>query len=378
MPSRFVRLGVALATVMAIIALAFLPAPANATPKEAKPVAAPGKTGEMWQVTSQIAMEGMPMRMPAQTHQVCAPKNWKEPPGAQNPEQNCQISDLQSTTSKTTWKMKCTGPDMTGTGEITRSGPDAYTGAIKMTSAEGSVTINLTGKRTGECDYQDTAMTPAQSAAANAKLDADLERMRADGCKGVAQSLQLQILKLDSGGCNDAATKEIYCDTVYSAQGTQELIKRGNAIPGEGLKDAFDFCGNAKGKSAYCGQFNTPAGYTQFASSPAGPGSPQETIATYCGLSAAQMEENRKKICKAITPATEPVFLAKYCPDEAKPIAEKECAGRNFTGAAPTPYGQFCQAYAMQAAAAPAGQPAEAEDTKGKKTKKFLKGLWPH
>src|SRR5262245_55951850 len=137
MASRWLRLGVALAALAALGVIGFLTTPANAE-RAAKPAAGSGKTGEMWEVTSRLSMPGMPMQMPAQTHQVCAPKNWKEPPGAQSPEQNCQISDLQSTASKTTWSMKCTGPDMTGTGEVNRSGPDAYTGVIKMTSAQGS------------------------------------------------------------------------------------------------------------------------------------------------------------------------------------------------------------------------------------------------
>jgi hypothetical protein len=342
-------------------------------------LAANPKTGDTWQVTSQMSMEGMPMRMPAQTLQVCAPKNWQEPPGAQNPQQNCRTSDFKTVGQKTTWKMTCTDPDMTGEGEITRSGPDAYTGSIHMSSAQGSMTINLSGKRTGECDYKDTSMTPAQQAAANQKLDADLEKMLADGCKGVAQSLQLEILKLDTGGCNDAATKEIYCDTVYSTQGTQELIKRGDTMPGSGFKDAFEFCGNAKGKSSYCGQFDTPAGYELFASGGTGSGSPQATIASYCGLSAAQLEDERTKLCKAAAGnMTSLSYLAKFCPPEAKQLAEKECAGRNFTGQAASPYAQFCGMYAAQQAAQPtASAETPAEDTK-KKTKKFFKSVWPH
>jgi hypothetical protein len=41
---------------------------------------------------------------------------------------------------------------MTGQGEITYEGTDAYTGTIKYTSSEGNMTINLTGKKIGTCD----------------------------------------------------------------------------------------------------------------------------------------------------------------------------------------------------------------------------------
>jgi uncharacterized protein DUF3617 len=344
-----------------------------------KPPVSTGKTGDLWEVTSQMSMEGMPMQMPSQKNKVCASKSWKEPPGAQNPQQQCQISDLKSVGAKTTWKMQCSSPTMTGDGEITRTSPDAYSGAIKMSSADGNVTIKLSGQKVGECDYAETEAMPAQAEAMSKKLDADLAKMQAEGCKGVAESLQLQILKLETGGCNDAATKEIYCDTVYSAKGTQALIKQGDALPGAGLKDAFDFCGNAKGKSAYCGQFNTPEGFELFASGGTGAGSPQQTIASYCGLSAAQVEDDRTKLCKvAAGGMTAFSYLAKFCPAEAKQLAEKECAGRNFTGAAPSTYSEFCGIYASQQAAQPAATAeTPAEDTK-KKTKKFFKSVWPH
>ncbi len=35
---------------------------------------------------------------------------------------------------------------MTGTGEISRQGADAYTGSLKYVSEQGNVTINLSGK----------------------------------------------------------------------------------------------------------------------------------------------------------------------------------------------------------------------------------------
>ena len=47
--------------------------------------------------------------------------------------------------------MKCDG-GMSGEGEITRTSPAAYTGFIKMTTPQGAMTINLSGKRVGDCD----------------------------------------------------------------------------------------------------------------------------------------------------------------------------------------------------------------------------------
>lgn len=41
---------------------------------------------------------------------------------------------------------------MTGTGEITFEGEDAYEGAITVTADGMNMTINLSGKKLGTCD----------------------------------------------------------------------------------------------------------------------------------------------------------------------------------------------------------------------------------
>lgn len=110
-------------------------------------------TGESWEITSQMVMEGMPMQMPKQTQRVCQEKNWSEPPGAKRDE-NCRITDLKTVGNTTTWNMTCTGRDaMSGRGEITRT-PNAYNGAITMSSEHGGMKIQLSGKLLGECELR--------------------------------------------------------------------------------------------------------------------------------------------------------------------------------------------------------------------------------
>ena len=337
-----------------------------------------GKTGDLWEVTSQLSMEGMPMKMPSQKNKVCAQKNWKEPPGAQNPQQECQISDMQTVGSKTTWKMRCTSPDATGEGEVNRTSPTAYTGNIKMTSADGTINIKLSGLKVGECDYAETEAMPAQAEAMSQKLDADLAKMQAEGCKGIAEGLMLDLLKSEGAGCNDAATKEIYCKKAVSSEGLKSLIERGNTMPGNGLQDALAFCNDAASKGAFCSQYQSFSGYDMFVGAGSGPGSPLSLAESLCNQKA---DEVKSKLCKAGTSGMENlVFVAKNCPDQAKPIAEKECAGRNFTGAATSPYAPFCMAYAAQVAQEQPAADAPADEPKSKKdkTKKFFKSVWPN
>jgi len=109
--------------------------------------------GDLWQVTSQMSMQGMDMQMPVQTSQVCAPKEWTQPPGGANQQQNCQNSDFTKDGDKVSWKITCTdAAHTTGEGEITREGADAYTGSIKFSTDRGKMTIALTSSRIDGCD----------------------------------------------------------------------------------------------------------------------------------------------------------------------------------------------------------------------------------
>jgi len=381
--------------------------------------ATPAKeVGDLWEVTTQMSMVGMPMELPSQTQRICAAKDWKEPPGARNPQQNCQIQDFKSTPTKTTWKMVCEGPSMTGEGEIIRSGADAYSGSIKMTSAEGDMTIKLKGRRVDDCDPTESKRQMAQMQGQMEKLQKDAASTQAATCKSVAETMDLKMFPMlestcdpsqmkgdfckrlqteegikilvargdDPGNslkdglayCNDAATKAGFCKKVATPEGTSILISPGDATPGNGLKEALAFCNDSSSKGAFCGQFQSISGYELLASGGSGPGSPSSQAEGYCNLKA---DDVRSKLCKdASQNLANLSFVGKYCPDQAKPIAEKECAGRKYTAMTGSPYQQFCATYAAQllGQAPPADAPADESNSKKGKTKKFFKSIWPH
>ena len=111
--------------------------------------AAQAPRGELWETTSQMSMEGMPMKMPSRTAKVCSPTEWREPPSGQK---NCKSSNMKVEGNKVTWDVECTDPTMKGTGEILREDSDNYSGTIKFTSERGNMTIKVTGKKVGPCD----------------------------------------------------------------------------------------------------------------------------------------------------------------------------------------------------------------------------------
>jgi len=128
---------------LAILTLT-LAGPAGARGQESK--------GDLWETTSQMSMEGLPFKMPASTVKVCSFKEWKEPPGSADKSRNCKNVNMRATGNKMTWDVQCTGPTMTGTGELVREGTDAYSGSLKLNSADGAMTIQLKGKKVGGCD----------------------------------------------------------------------------------------------------------------------------------------------------------------------------------------------------------------------------------
>lgn len=115
------------------------------------PVRAQDPPGILWNMTSQMVMEGMPFSPPPTKLKLCTPRVWTRPPPGGD--QSCVNSNFQRVGNKVTWTMQCSGDmPMTGSGEITFEGTDSYTGAITATAEGMTVTINLSGTKAGTCD----------------------------------------------------------------------------------------------------------------------------------------------------------------------------------------------------------------------------------
>lgn len=115
---------------------------------------APEPAGDLWEVVSQMTIEGMPFAMPPRTMKICAAKEWTQPPAEENAERGCVTSEFArdpTNENRVTWTSVC-DDGMTGQGEITREGDDAYTGELRYSSPDGNIVINLSGTRIDDCD----------------------------------------------------------------------------------------------------------------------------------------------------------------------------------------------------------------------------------
>lgn len=113
-----------------------------------------------WETSVQMEMAGSPVQMPAMKSTRCVtPEEAKDPaslqsgpPGGRGGKSDCKASDQKISGNTLTWKMTCTSPQaMTGTGEMTFA-EDTYTGAMKMTTPQGAMSMKMEGKRLGDCE----------------------------------------------------------------------------------------------------------------------------------------------------------------------------------------------------------------------------------
>jgi Protein of unknown function (DUF3617) len=112
-----------------------------------------------WEISSTMEMAGSPVQMPPmKTTRCVTPEDAKDPaaslqqgPGGRGGKNDCKVSDQKVSGNTVSWKMACAAPQsMTGTGEITFK-DDSYTGTMKMTTPQGSMSMKMDGKRLGDC-----------------------------------------------------------------------------------------------------------------------------------------------------------------------------------------------------------------------------------
>ena len=109
----------------------------------------------MWEITSKIEMSGVPVQIPDTTISQCISKEKIIPKTNKKVNEHCTISEQKIEGNTVTWKMKCAGK-MKSQGSITYHG-DTFEGLITSqieipNMGMMTMTIQMTGKRTGECN----------------------------------------------------------------------------------------------------------------------------------------------------------------------------------------------------------------------------------
>lgn len=280
------------------------------------------QTGELWEMTSQMSIPGMPAGMvPARTNQVCQSKEFDRPP-EQPDKSRCTISNLRQSPTRVTYDLRCDGkPPTTGSADYTfEANRTRMKGTMRMNSRDGEMVIQLAGRKLGTCDA--------------------VEQKRAQDKKAADTVAQFE------GQLKQADDQQIN-------QCRQDLAKM---QPGFGIvglcahrddKDCRSMVPTVRPAvkaactdtlSQYCKRYETRDGLSQIGSNK----QRLEQTARMCGQPLATV---RARLCPAAVRDDALQFVALQCPAQAKEIAARECGGRSFTVMRGSKYGQFCGAY---------------------------------
>ncbi len=116
--------------------------------------ASPAKPGK-WQVTMEMDIPGMPMKMPPISFTHCLTKEQAENPENAVPksqkDKDCKVSDLKVDGNTVSYKMECPKSQVSGTGTVTYT-DDSYKGVMEMKMGEQEMKTKYSGKRLGDCD----------------------------------------------------------------------------------------------------------------------------------------------------------------------------------------------------------------------------------
>jgi hypothetical protein len=212
-----------------------------------------------------------------------------------------------------------------------------YKGTMRMTSPQGEMTMNMSGRKVGACD------ATAERHKREAQV-ASIERQSAQ-----AQDMMRQQREMQIGQCAEAVETMDYGKLGMYGQCKQhpEYCQTMGSDPGN--KQVMTAC--AARQAEYCKRYRTEAGFLKAKA--------DAKAAEACGLSVDQV---KAELCPGAAKREALAFLGRYCLAEAKPLAEKHCAGRDFTAlragkGTRDKYDDFCMAYLSSASLAQAPRP---------------------
>ncbi len=257
-------------------------------------------TGELWQITTSMEMEGMPMAMPQQTSKACLPKDRKSD-AAIPKDESCRTTDLRKSGNKTSYKIVCQGKNkMTGTGEFEDQGSDGYRGKMRMTGTMDGEKMDMTqkfsGKRIGTCKYEEPA-------AIAKKYQEQADKQKQMSCKESVDALNVHMFTMKDSPC--AAQKPEFCQRV----------------------------------SALSQQMREPDGYEAAVRKH----SNWQELMRACNQDPAAVT---RSVCKRATDTRKWEFVAVQCAAESKVLAKKNCEGRDYTEAMESEFAPICRRYA--------------------------------
>lgn len=248
---------------------------------------------ELWEVTSQMNMAGLPPGMGSQTQRVCRDKDPKKEPASRKDMEGCKVTDMKESGNRFTMTMTCPQGTMV-IDQTYNSARTEYKGTMKMKSREGDMTMTLSGRKVGSCD---AAQARNEQAAQVAAVQQQAKKAQADGDAAIAR----------------------HCRTAVDNMDATSLGMLPQCKPNQ---------------AEYCKRYQTLDGFLTAKGDDKG--------AQLCNVARDPLQAS---LCGRAVKQEHLPFLARFCPAEGKAFAQQHCAGRDFTSAPQDKYTQFCRSY---------------------------------
>ena len=279
-------------------------------------------TDELWEVTTQMNMAGMPAGMGAQTQQVCNEKTADKKP-VMPARENCKVTDYKESGNRVTISVTC--PEGTSVIEQTyNAARTEYKGTMKMKTRDGDMTMTMNGRKVGSCDAkQQTAQRDQQQAAikqqvqqGQAQAAAMFAKMNADQIAQCSEAVETM----------DARKFGMFGPCEHGEESCRAMRSQDH------YKEAASKC--SASRAEYCKRYQTLDGFQKAKG--------DESAARMCNVSVAQVKAAH---CPRAAKDENLHFLVEFCHAEAKPVAQARCVGREYTSRIQDKYSGFCLAY---------------------------------
>jgi hypothetical protein len=287
-------------------------------------------TGELWEISTQMNIPGMPAGMGGQTQRVCQGDDPERRAASDKDQKDCKVTDKKQTATRTTITMQCKQGTMTIDQQYNAARTE-FKSNIKMNSKDGEFTMSSTGRKVGACNVQQAnrerdekiegiKQQHATAMAAGAAAQKQHAETQIKQCAAAVDNMQWNGLGM-YGQCYKKADANCKSSMDASNQMSPEIAKSCNARVVE-----------------FCKRYQTQEGFLKAKG--------DENAAQMCGVTTASIKEAQ---CPKAAQSESLAFLGSYCPVEAKPIAQQHCAGRDYTSKMGGKYARFCEAYLANA-----------------------------
>jgi hypothetical protein len=264
---------------------------------------------ELWEITQKMAMPGM--NMPGIKITSCIARNGNYKPGDDPNAKNCTVDDYKVSGNTVTWKMRCTGKNaMTGSGEMTKTA-DTMKGVFRMSASGMDMTQTMDGKRVGTCDAGEEQK----------KMDKTVADFKARSDDAVKQMCEGSVKReAESGGMGNGAST---------------FQSKGQCL---GYKPQL--CEQTRSQ---VGSYGGYAHYIRWRETAKTTNQPWGWVLAECGI---DLEKQRLTLCGQAVTDKKYRFIGTFCPDEAKQMYAKNCAGfgMDYTADMAKPNANMCYA----------------------------------